>query len=338
MKVAISFLQLHRRTLRAFGKLSTGVVAAWGTQALDWDDLRFFLAVARSGTLAGAASALSSSSATVGRRIQSLERALGATCFVRLPTGYELTEAGRALLADAGRTEEMVRGLLGRHGGGDANPVGEVRLAAPPEFAEYLLIPLVPALLERHPGLRLELVTGVEVTNVNRMDVDVAFRSVRPEGGSHVRVRRLADFPFSLYGSRGFAEHFCPTGTPRERLPLISRSPALERLPAQQWVAQEPSPGRDRPAGHDAAGGRRGLPPRHRRRRAARLHRRTRAGPRPARSLARLRRAEVAGDAQRRVYRRARASCGRLVGRGLPIQVGKPKARLDGRAPSYVHP
>ncbi|TGD99649.1 LysR family transcriptional regulator [Methylobacterium nonmethylotrophicum] len=212
------------------------MLASRRTSALDWDDLRFFLAVARSGTLAGAASALSSSSATVGRRIQSLERALGATCFVRLPTGYELTEAGRALLADAGRTEETVRGLIGRHGGTNANPLGEVRLAAPPEFAEYLLIPLLPALLDSHPGLRLELITGVELTNVNRMDVDLAFRSVRPEGGSHVRVRRLADFPFSLYGSRGFAERHCPTGTSLEQLPLISRSPALERLPAQQWV------------------------------------------------------------------------------------------------------
>lgn len=203
---------------------------------MDWDNLRFFLAVARNGTLAGAASALSSSSATVGRRIQALERAIGATCFVRLPTGYELTETGRALLADADQAEASIRHLLGRHRGANAEAVGEVRLAAPPEFAEYLLIPRLPALLARHPGLRLELATGVEVVDVNRMEADVAFRSVRPERGSHTRVRRLADFPFSLYGSRNFAERHCPAGTLSERLLLISRSPALARLTAQQWV------------------------------------------------------------------------------------------------------
>ena len=203
---------------------------------VDWDDLRFFLAVARTGSLSGAAAALSSSSATVGRRVKDFETAIGATCFIRLANGYELTETGRMLLADAGRAEDAIAYIMGKHGGVDAAPRGRVRLAVPPEFAEYLLIPRLPSLLARHPDLRLEIVTGVDVVDVNRLEADVAFRSVRPENGQYTRVRRLADFPFSLYATRGFAERHCPAGPLPDTLPLVSRLPAYERLTAQRWI------------------------------------------------------------------------------------------------------
>src|SRR5579859_7089116 len=126
------------------------------TMELDWEDLRFALALARHGSLSAAARALGVNHATVSRRVAGLDAALGATLLERRPTGYVLTAAGRAVLQEAAVMEQAAS-RLPRF---DAAPPlgGMVRLSAPPSLAESFLTSRFGPLLERHPGLDIALV------------------------------------------------------------------------------------------------------------------------------------------------------------------------------------
>jgi DNA-binding transcriptional LysR family regulator len=204
---------------------------------MDWDDVRVFLAVVRGQGLTSAARSLKTSPQTVGRRISAFEVALGGPLFLRSPTGYQLTEDGRALLGDAERIEEDMARLRARASGRTAALAGTVRLAAPENFVTHLLLPGLAGFLDRHPALRLEILTGVEPVSMARGDADLALRLVRPESGE-LTIRRVGAMAHALYAAPAYlATNPGAEGRPLDTARLIGWAESCARLPSARWLA-----------------------------------------------------------------------------------------------------
>ena len=174
------------------------------TGRLRWDDARVFLAIARAGSLSGAAASLGTGLATVSRQIERLEAALGLTLFTRHQNGYRLTDDGDALLKRA-ETLEQAAEAFAEGSAAQTGVIGRVRLATAETLASHFIIPALPNLMTRYPDLTLELVTDVQTVNLHRRDADLAVRMVKPERGN-LTMQRLGTLGFGLYGSRDYVE------------------------------------------------------------------------------------------------------------------------------------
>lgn len=204
-------------------------------QDIVWDDVPVFLSVARSGSLSGAASALSIGLATVSRRVERLEARLGRPLFLRHHTGYRLTEEGAALIE---RAEEMEAAAKAFGSGFPEEPEvsGTVRLATAENLATALILPALPRLRRAHPRLTLEIATDIATVNLHRRDADIALRMVKPERG-HVSVQRVGTLGYGLYGAQSYMEGRC--GDPEvdlEHDELIAWAEGYGHLPAAQWI------------------------------------------------------------------------------------------------------
>jgi DNA-binding transcriptional LysR family regulator len=171
---------------------------------MEWDDLKHFLAVARSGSLVKAARSLKTSAATVGRRIAELERRLGARLFERKQTGYLLTESGEAIRLKAEEVEEAVLAVEREALGRDLRPSGKVRIAASDDIATHLITPNLPDFQRHFPEIALELVVRMDLVNLTRREADIALRGIRPARGDFV-VRRIGSWPCGLYAAKSYA-------------------------------------------------------------------------------------------------------------------------------------
>jgi len=169
----------------------------------DWSDLRFFLEVARTGTLASAARKLGVDNTTVGRRLSALERDLGAKLFARTPDGLALTVAGEAMRAAGAEMEQAVLRGEQRALGADRKPSGVVRIATTEMLGDAVVVPAVRVLHQRHPQIRVELATSSRRFDLARREADVALRFVRPEGGELV-ARRAGTVAFAAYASKQY--------------------------------------------------------------------------------------------------------------------------------------
>lgn len=205
---------------------------------LDWNDLKYFLEVARGGSLTRAADVLRASPSTVGRRIAELETRLATRLFARHPSGYHLTDDGRELLGRAQAVEEQM--LAFERGASGLAPAvsGTVRLATSENLATDLVIPALPAFAARHPQLRLTIVTQTAPVELGRRDADLALRLVRPSQGN-LKVRRLGSLSYGVYGRRDYlARQPAPADDPLEGRAVITWDEAHAHLPAAQWLAQ----------------------------------------------------------------------------------------------------
>lgn len=205
---------------------------------MDWNDLRYFLGVARSGSLTCTAAELRVSQSTVGRRIAALEESLGTRLFVHHQSGYFLTDQGREILLQAETVENDITALARGARGLDADASGVVRLATAENLATHLIIPALPRLTERYPNLRLEIVTATETIGLSRHEADMALRLSRPEHGN-LTVRKLGTMANAVYGSKDYLRRHPLSGTD----PLCNRSFVIwdERhahLPAARWLAK----------------------------------------------------------------------------------------------------
>jgi len=169
---------------------------------MDWDDLRIFLAVARSESLSGAGRGLKIDPATVGRRIQRLEEAIGARLFAKSPQGYALTEEGARLIPHAERMEAATRAaretLTGPEG-----LTGQIRLGAPDGCANYLLPAVITRICAANPGLEVQIVALPRVFNLSKREADMAIGVSRPEAG-RLTVQKLTDYCLHLAASRDY--------------------------------------------------------------------------------------------------------------------------------------
>lgn len=205
---------------------------------MQWDDARIFLAIARAGSLSGASAALGLGVATVSRRLDRLESALAMPLFSRHQSGYRLTADGQALLAPA-ETLEQAAQALGDAAHSQAQVAGVVRLATAENLANPLIVPSLAQLFARHPGLRVQLVSGVQTLNLHRRDADLAVRMTQPEAG-HVTIRRLGTLGFGLYGSVGHVAGRAGRSGPDpfEGDAFIGWDDRHAHLPAARWMAR----------------------------------------------------------------------------------------------------
>lgn len=174
------------------------------TGRLDWEDVRYFVALARHGTLSATARALRVNHATVARRIASLEALIGRTLFDRRATGYFLTSEGKAVLKEATAMDEAALSVLRRLDAG-TELSGLVRLAAGRVLAERFLIDRLRAFHERYPAIDLEVIGGSRVVSLAKREADVALRYGSPKD-SELLARRVTTITFGLYTSPSYRE------------------------------------------------------------------------------------------------------------------------------------
>lgn len=165
-----------------------------------WDDVRFFLAVARAGSLSGAARMLDVGHVTVGRRIATLEKRLGVTLLNQSPDGYSVTPAGQAILQQCAAMESAALGLERIAAGRDAETSGSVRVTATEALAYQLVVSAIAALRALHPNLQVDLNAGVRSLDIARRDADLAVRFARPTA-SELVGRKLGEVGYALYAS-----------------------------------------------------------------------------------------------------------------------------------------
>jgi DNA-binding transcriptional LysR family regulator len=206
----------------------------------DWSDYRYFLAVARAGSLSAAARQLRVDQSTVGRRLAALEAQVGARLFDRTPEGYALTADGEGVRAEV---EQLERGFLAverRLAGGDARLAGTVRLATTETFATAFLIPHLGRLRAEHPALALELVLANHLVDLARREADLALRVGAPPKQPNLIARRIGVGGFALYA---VPRYLARNGTPQLRGGLrghavIGYGGDLAAAPLGRWLAE----------------------------------------------------------------------------------------------------
>ena len=160
---------------------------------IDWDDVRYFLAVARGGSVRAAAGRLGVNHATVLRRIGQLEERLGAHMFEKLPSGYRLTEAGEEVLELANQMEASSHQLETRVFGRDQGVRGLLRVTLAPVLTTHLLMPDLVDFARLHPDIEMEILSSGELANLTNREADIAVRVVYDR----------KTLPLNLHGLKG---------------------------------------------------------------------------------------------------------------------------------------
>ena len=203
---------------------------------MNWDDLRIFLAVARAGSLSGAARQLKVSQPTVGRRLKALEDSLSARLFDRLPEGFAPTSSGTELLPLA---EEMERAALAldRRQAALADGVrGTVRISIYEVMAQFLTAHLV-TLRNRLPEIEIEMAVAHISANLSRREADLSLRECLPDAPGLI-ARRLGEIAYAIYGARDYvAANPAARGETRYRdCAWVSTDEEHNYFAGQQWL------------------------------------------------------------------------------------------------------
>ena len=181
----------------------------------NWDDLRIFLAAARSGSLSAASRTLDSNQPTLSRRINALEKTLGMRLFQRHAQGLTLTEDGQNLLQIA-ENMDLAASALNRSRDTTSLISGTVRIAAAEGIGVYIISPALVRLLQHYPELNLSLDSAHSSADLIRGEADIAVRAYRPESADLV-IRRVRDMEFGLYAA---AEYLAQYGSPQNAAEL----------------------------------------------------------------------------------------------------------------------
>ena len=175
----------------------------------EWTDLRFFLELARAGTLSGASRRLEVEHTTVARRIDRLEAQLGTTLFDRSREGYELTEMGQALLPHAEAMESAALAATEQLSGNEVSVHGVVRLGVPELFAVRVVAPLMVKMLQTHPELSVDLLVLPRFANLANREADLGVMLDPPTTGRYM-IARLATFRSYLYAAPSYLARHPP--------------------------------------------------------------------------------------------------------------------------------
>jgi DNA-binding transcriptional LysR family regulator len=204
--------------------------------SLEWGNLRFFLELVRTGSLSSAARRLGVDRNTVARRVTALEEEIGLALFERGPQGWGRTPAGQELAELAGRVEEDVLALSRHVDARDRSPAGTVRLTTAAHLAVNLLLPAVPVLRERHPGLVLEIAADQRNFDLTRREADLAVRMGRPRDTGLV-TRKLSSVAYRFYASPGYLAGRRAVVDLAEDA-FIGFDDSLAGVPQERWLAR----------------------------------------------------------------------------------------------------
>lgn len=196
-----------------------------------WDDLRIFLSLARGGTLTTAAKALGVSHPTVARRVQALEKEIGARLFERLPDRFVPTAAGEQLIADTEAMEKAALSINRRSAALGDTVSGVVRLSSGEAMAA-LLARHLPWLRERLSRIEFEVVESHMLANLSRREADLLIREQVPDLAEIV-ARKLGRVAYAIYAARDFP---LPRKPALESLPWIGFDDNHSYMPGQHWL------------------------------------------------------------------------------------------------------
>ncbi len=171
----------------------------------DWNDLRYFLAVARTGSTIAAAKVLGVNQSTVQRRLAVLEERVGRKLVERHPTGYRLSELGEELLSCAEGVEQAVAAFERRLVSSDKSLTGIIRVTCPEGLVNTLMTPLVDAFHARYPALHVDLVVTERFLDLSKGEADIAVRGGEPHDDMLIG-RKIAENPWAVYASRSYVE------------------------------------------------------------------------------------------------------------------------------------
>ncbi|MDX2463464.1 MAG: LysR family transcriptional regulator [Porticoccus sp.] len=170
---------------------------------VNWDDLRLFLAVARTGSISGAAKQLGVQHSTVSRRMRQFEEKLGTRLIERKQGGYELTQAGAHVKESATRVEREILGVDGALLGKDTNLVGPLRVTAINNMASTVLMPMFASFSEKHPLVELHVIVSNSDASLSQREADVAIRLTNSPTDTLIG-KRMVTVASTIYGSRSY--------------------------------------------------------------------------------------------------------------------------------------
>ena len=173
------------------------------TAAPDWYLFRAFLAVAREGTLSGAARVLGTTQPTMGRQVAALEASLGIKLFTRSLDGLSPTEAGMRLIPSAEAMAAAVEAAQRSASGEIEEERGTVRITASDVIGAEVLPPMLADFHSLNPRISVELALSNRNEDLLRGDADIAVRMVRPTQGALV-AKRIGRIDIGLYGHRRY--------------------------------------------------------------------------------------------------------------------------------------
>ena len=201
-------------------------------QMLNWNDLRYVLAISRGKTLGGAARLLGVDDTTVARRLVAVQGTIGARLYQRLPDGtLQLTSAGERAALHAERIEREISAIDTSVAGADDLVSGTVRVTSVPIIVGHILVPAAQALLKRHPKLQLELVADPRDLSLTRRETDLALRLARPKtGGTRVLARRVGTLRYGVYAPASCSMRDAKI------LPWVTYDEAMAHLPQARWI------------------------------------------------------------------------------------------------------
>ncbi|USI74646.1 LysR family transcriptional regulator [Sphingomonas morindae] len=201
---------------------------------MDWSDVRIFLAVARAGTLGGAARALQLSHPTVGRRLKALEQASGQTLFQRTAEGLVPTEEGASIVALAEQMEESALAMARRLAGQAQDFHGTLRISSADWFSAYMLPPVLADYAQAHPRVEIEVLTGTRLFSLAQREADIAFRIV-PFDTPDIVQRRLVGLRYGAYVAADAPEPVFGDG---RGFRLITHDTSTGQFPDIAWLTE----------------------------------------------------------------------------------------------------
>ncbi len=203
---------------------------------MDWDDLRFVLAIARAGSLSGAARKLGVNQTTVGRRLTASEKRLGVALFLRTRSGFRLTEAGETVLAQIEVMDTAALALGENLSAELQSPTGLVRIASMPWIFNHLLVPALPSFVLRYPGIEVHGIADLRERSLSNREAELALRfEMQPQGRE--RSFQIAAIPYAAYA---------PKGAKTEALPWIGSAVDSGEYAPEEWVNRMTEDGAER--------------------------------------------------------------------------------------------
>ncbi|MFX1675261.1 LysR family transcriptional regulator [Paraburkholderia sp. A2WS-5] len=182
-------------------------------ETLNWDDLRYFLEVARTQRASGAARRLGVDHTTVARRVRELEAALGTVLFDKSRSGgFVLTAEGQRLLAYADTIESTVQSASEQFALGAQSLSGHVRVGSTEGFGCFFLAPQLARFTGKHPDMSIDLLPVPHFVSLSKREADLAIMLERPERGQYVYTK-LCDYRLRLYGTSDYIEQHAPIRT-----------------------------------------------------------------------------------------------------------------------------
>ncbi|MGQ0710040.1 MAG: LysR family transcriptional regulator [Rhodoferax sp.] len=200
-----------------------------------WDDMRLLVAVHEGGSLSAAARALGLGQATLSRRMAEFEARLGEPLLVRQPQGVRLSPLGQRLLPAAQRMAEWAAEAAASAARVPSTPQGRVRIAAPPGVAQDFLAPFAAQLLGQHPGLQIDILSGVDVLDLARAQADLSLRTQAPQDGDLIVLDRI-EGPARVFAAPAYADTLRADCT-LSQLRWVSWTSDWAHLPAPRALA-----------------------------------------------------------------------------------------------------